>query len=475
MFEIELKFQVPAARQAAVLKAATTAHAATTRLQARYFDTRDRRLATAQVALRLRQENGVWVQTLKGRGENGIRRLEHEVRLPDEPNAALDITRHAGTEAGRLLEVSLGNNPGPLQEIFATDVTRTHRLIRSGGAVIELAFDVGALRAGSAMQPLCELEFELKSGPLAALFALAERWALRHGLWLDVRSKAERGELLASAEAAKPPTRAVTPPLTREMPTDTALRCMVATCLEQVLPNLATLAAEVGTAEHLHQARIGLRRLRTALRLWGEREPGRDTALAALFAQLGIARDQDALRAGLLPELLEAGAPMATLAPPPSALSVGTTARGTAHLPALLQLLAFSLSAAVDDDAAASSKRMAATALAAERRKLRKAARNFEQMDDTERHQLRKRLKRLRYGIELTSALFKAKKVSQELKALQPAQDALGRHHDLCVAEALFHAQTDADPRAWFAVGWLTAGRAAQAAVARQALKRLTK
>ena len=477
MFEIELKFQVPATRQAAVLKAAATsaASATTSQLQARYFDTPDRRLAQARVALRLRLEDGVWVQTLKGRGDNGIRRLEHEVRLKDTPNPQLDIARHAGTEAGLLLSAALGDEPAALQEIFATDVTRTHRLIRSGGAMIELAFDVGSLRAGDVNRPICELEFELKSGPLDALFSIAQRWALRHGLWLDVRSKAERGELLARGESTKPPTRAVTPSLTRAMPADAALRCLVANCLEQVLPNLSALAADVGGAGHLHQARIGLRRLRTALRLWGTPEPERDAALAALFAQLGGQRDQDALREGLLPELLAAAAPMATLAVAPSAPSAGDILRGTAHLPVLLQMLAFALGTSVDDENAPPFKRTAATTLARERRKLRKAAGRFELMQDTQRHQLRKRLKRLRYGIELTSTLFKAKTVKHELTALRPAQDALGRYNDLCVAEALFRAQADTDPRAWFAVGWLTAGRDAQAVVAGQALKKLTK
>ena len=476
MFEIELKFQVPAAHHPAVLKAASTASATTTRLRARYFDTQDRRLGTACVALRLRQEDGVWVQTLKGPGNNGIRRLEHEVRLPGEPNAGIDITRHAGTEAGRLLDAALGDNPGALQEIFATDVMRTHRLIRSGGAVIELALDVGMLRTSGTTRPLCEREFERKSGPLAALFALADRWALRHGLWLEVRSKSERGELLARGESVKPPTHAVQPPLTREMSSDAALRCLVGSCLEQLLPNLSALAVGVGTAGHLHQARVGLRRLRTALTLWGPPDPRRDAVLAALFGNLGAPRDQDALRASLLPELLAAGAPMATLLMPPFAASPCDIARNKAHQPVLLRLLAFALDApAADDDDAKPMKQRAATALIAERRKLHKAARKFAQMDDTERHQLRKRLKRLRYGIELTSALFKTRKVARELMALRPAQDALGRYHDLCLAEALFRAQTDADPRAWFAVGWLSAAREAQAVLAGSTLKRLTK
>ena len=128
MFEIELKFQVPAEQHAAVLKAAATASAATSRLQARYFDTPDRRLANARVALRLRHEDGVWVQTLKGRGDNGIRRLEHEVRLPEEPNAQLDITRHAGTEAGRLLDAALGDSTAAL---ITPSVTAPRRIDHS--------------------------------------------------------------------------------------------------------------------------------------------------------------------------------------------------------------------------------------------------------------------------------------------------------------------------------------------------------
>ena len=484
MTEIELKFQIPAQRHAAVLRAAATASAATSRLQAQYFDTPDRRLARAGVALRLRQEDGVWVQTLKGRGDNGIRRIEHELRLDAGTGSpVLDPARHAGTEAGELLSAALGDKPGALRAIFATDVMRTHRLIRSGGAVIELAFDVGRLIAGDARQPLCELEFELKSGPLAALFALAERWALRHGLWLDVRSKAERGELLARGESANPPRRAMPPALTGTMSAGAASRALVAACLEQVLPNLSALAADTGNADHLHQARIGLRRLRTALTLFGTDalDPAWDAGVAALFSQMGSQRDQDALRAGLLPELIAAGAPpeLTLITAPTAAPSAGELLRGTAHLPLLLQLLSFALgrdaAAAAAADTTIAVKRSAATALAALRRKLQKAARRFDSMDDTERHQLRKRLKRLRYTIELVSPLFDGKKLRRELTALRPAQDALGRYHDLCVAEALFRNQAAADPRAWFAVGWLTASRNAQVAVTGLALKRAMK
>ena len=64
MFETELKFQVPPARREALQRAIATATARTTRLQAVYADTADHRLAANGLALRLRKEGRVWVQTL---------------------------------------------------------------------------------------------------------------------------------------------------------------------------------------------------------------------------------------------------------------------------------------------------------------------------------------------------------------------------------------------------------------------------
>ena len=83
MTEIELKFQVPAARRAALGKAVATTTAKRIVLRARYFDTSDRRLGRAGLALRVRKEGRRWVQTLKWTDERGMAaRWEHEVALP---------------------------------------------------------------------------------------------------------------------------------------------------------------------------------------------------------------------------------------------------------------------------------------------------------------------------------------------------------------------------------------------------------
>jgi hypothetical protein len=145
--ETELKFQVPRGHRQALRQAVATASASTTRLQAVYADTPGQQLAAAGLALRLRKEGPVWVQTLKGRGDGLMQRLEHEVRLPAQRGIpTLDPQRHAGTAAGdKLLAVLAAPGGGAaLQPVYRTDIQRLHRRVRHGGALIELGPTTGA-------------------------------------------------------------------------------------------------------------------------------------------------------------------------------------------------------------------------------------------------------------------------------------------------------------------------------------------
>ena len=111
--EIELKFQIPVQRLAALRRAVATHTAVVEPLAAVYFDTPDELLARSRVALRLRREGAQWVQTLKAEGASTMQRLEHNVALPPSaPGAsrpALDLGRHQGSEAGL---VKSGNTTG---------------------------------------------------------------------------------------------------------------------------------------------------------------------------------------------------------------------------------------------------------------------------------------------------------------------------------------------------------------------------
>lgn len=467
MTEIELKFQVPLSARAAVQRAVATPAAQTTRLRARYFDTADRRLAAAGVALRLRQEGRQWVQTVKGRQAGLSQRLEHEVVLPAGP-ADLNLHRHDGTPAGDALRQALGDDGAPLQLLFETDVRRCHRVLRSGAARVELALDVGTLRAGGRRAPIWELEFELLQGPLQGLVDLCARWVQRHGLWLDVCSKAERGHLLASGLPVSPAAGYRPPRLQPLQPVDSALRAMMASALGQMLPNASALAAGLGQPDHLHQLRVGLRRLRSVMRLFGGREADAVMAawgddLAALFRRLGASRDRDALGAGVLAELAEAGGPTLTVAAPAGEagpVAVASILQEPATVCLLLRVLAHAEGDAADTAAPDES---AVAAVAAQRlrrlhRRLKSEAGAFNDLPVDRQHRLRRHIKRLRYGVEATQSLWPDKAVRRYLAALRPLQDALGVYNDLLVAQAVVTFTDDA--AGGFARGWLAARQA---------------
>jgi inorganic triphosphatase YgiF len=484
MVEVELKFQVAADAAASVRRAVATASARRVRLQARYFDTPDRRLAAAGFALRLRREGDRWVQTLKGRGDAMLERPEHNAPIDRRGELVPDLSRHDGTAVGDLLRASALDLTG-LGPLFGTDIQRTARRVRHGGAVVELALDEGTIEAGDSRSPVCELEFELVSGAPQALIAVASRWAARHGLWLDVRTKAERGDLLARGATASPPLHAQPPLLSVHDAPAAALRAMVRACLEQVLPNASAVAAGGFEPEHVHQLRVGLRRLRTALRVFGDATPAVDSAwepaLAAAFGRLSAARDVDALAASLLPALQAAGAPLAELGPVPAAESSAAAVREPGWTALMLALLAFVQDG--DDDAATPwalpathdgvLRRWVRQRLKRAHRQAVAGAAGFADLPEEAQHRIRKRVKRLRYSVEFVSSLYPAKAVQRYLKRLRPAQEVLGEYNDVLVAEAAFRERLAADARAWFALGWLTAQRPLHMQRCRRALVRL--
>jgi triphosphatase len=461
--EIELKFQVPAAARAGVRRALATASARTAHLRAIYVDTTDQRLAAAGLALRLRKEGRRWVQTLKGRGDGVMQRLEHEVARPlQRGTPAIDPGLHAGTPVGDALAALLADGAALLPR-FRTDVRRVQRRLHGGGAAIEVAFDEGRITADGRALPVCEVEFELLAGTPAALVALAERWTRRHGLWLDVRSKAERGHRLALGEERAAVTMAAPPVMPGGATPAQAIVAMLNSALAQLLPNMAEVAAGDGAAEHLHQARVALRRLRTALRLFATWSA--DPALAAelegrcgeTFARLGAARDVDALAATLLPALAAAGAPPLSLAPPADAEEPAAVLREPSFSATLLRVLQLALA---EPGAISSTLADAAGAvLKPAWRELLADSASFAGASPPSQHRTRRRLKRLRYATEFLLAVLPAKPARRALDAMRQTLDALGAYNDVLVASTLFERQIGRHPQAWFALGWLAARR----------------
>ena len=108
-------------------------------------------------------------------------------------------------------------------------------------------------------------------------------------------------------------------------------------------------------------------------------------------------------------------------------------------------------------------------------RQVRRDGKRFEALEEAAQHRVRKRLKRLRYLAEFVAPLFDTARAARYLARLEPAQDALGDFNDDAVALATLRAMAAREPRAWFAVGWLSALRPGQARDCRRALVRLGK
>lgn len=220
MQEIELKFQIPeGALPALQERLAQLPGSERQHLQAHYFDTPDRRLGQARSALRLRKEGERWVQTLKAASANTMVRLEDNQDAAEPPTGMPvrpDLGRHLGTPVEDSLVQALGWTPAAdptgertgVVELYRTDIWRHSARIQMPQGNIELALDLGHIQAGKLSMPVCELEIELVDGHPMAVIEAARDWVVRHGLWLDTRTKAHRGDRLARQAAGEAPPAA---------------------------------------------------------------------------------------------------------------------------------------------------------------------------------------------------------------------------------------------------------------------------
>lgn len=485
MSEREIKLHVEAGRRDRLLDALGRRRLRQSALSAIYFDTPDRLLSRHRFALRLRNEDGRWVQTLKGRNGGADDRLEHAVPVAAEGASApaLDLDRHRHSKVGRALRALLKRHDRPaLEESCRTEVLRLRRVLRSHGAVVEWALDEGELTAAGRSQPISELELELKGGDAAGLHALAHDWEALHGLWIDPVSKSQRGALLHEGAAFNPPVKAGRAPWrakdARAMSGAALLRTTVAACLAQILPNAGEIARGSRDPEHVHQLRVGLRRLRSAAR--GMRPfaaglpAGWETAVMPLFGALGDARDRHVLSDDIVPKLRGAGAAVDDDGGPSEeeARQLQQLVRGAPFQGVLLRLMAFA-EAGGEDGAKAAGLACLVRALRKLARQVTRQAARFEELPFVGQHQVRKRLKRLRYLAEFAAPAFDRDAVRAWTKKVSSAQDALGRYVDFALAGRRFEARAASDPGARFAVDWLRSRSDRSARAARKALQRL--
>ncbi|MFZ2998512.1 CHAD domain-containing protein [Sphingobium sp.] len=401
-------------------------------LHATYLDTPDRDLAQRGVSLRIRRSGDQYIQTVKadGDGATGLfSRNEWEVAVSGDTPVLDDNNPVAAM---------LGDAITTLVPLFKVDVERRTWSLREGDTDIELVLDRGTVTAGDRQALVCEIELELKSGDPAALFALAQRIAADHPTRPGVMTKSERGHRLREPALRAVKAEAVT--LDPAMTAGTAFARIAHACLRHYALNEALLRDHYDPAA-VHQARVAIRRLRSAFWLFKPILPVQDVDrfsddLRWWAAILGEARDLDVLakRIGDDPSLESART---------SAHQKVTQWLASARVRLLtLDLIEWlTLHMGQGKGADRPATEIASRRLRKLRRRIRKNGRDMATLSDEARHAVRKDAKKLRYASEFLAGLFDGgKQVARRakfIKALSKMQERLGDLNDLATMPTL--------------------------------------
>jgi len=478
--EIELKFQIPAESKAPLEKFIQSKGGTSKRLRAKYFDTDDRLLARSNIALRLRKEGHVWYQTLKVAPQAAaVIRHEDTVRLVTPPGTApvLDTSRHSSSDQWTKIDKLLRHDAAhELKTLYETDLKRLSVDLRTRRGLINYAIDTGSIltteketdplltalghTVGPLKLPVTEIELELVSGSNMALIEAGTRLVRDYGVWLDVRTKSMRGDSLAKATLIMAPAKAQSVKISDDLSLEEFFEIVRKECVRHALVNASQLASEEGySPEHIHQLRIALRRLRTALKLFSrvhnfEVQTWSDQA-KFLAAQLGKNRDIDAMSESIWPELHKINAPLVEFSAQEGIQSPALIVREGKIQSWFLELIGRDLQSREQNTQSHWSAIM--PIIIKWQKKCAKRAKNFASLTVEERHELRKKMKRLRYSLEFIEGECKNAKFRHFSKVLARAQNELGIYNDLQVALENYRAIVTHDPAAWFAVGWLIA------------------
>ena len=484
--EIELKLllppeHLPGLGRVPAVAAATRARPVSRHVHSVYYDTPERDLARRGMALRLRRSGGRWIQTLKTEGR--VRGGLHQRGEYEAPAAAqlLNLVALSQTPAAALLaDPALRAR---LQPLFVTDFRRTTRQVDLGGeARATLCADQGSITAGAGTAAISELELELESGDPARLFAFARQLLEALPLRLSDRSKAERGFAMLDPADGAAPARAGVPDLHADMDPQAAFDAIVTACLAHLRANEAGVLAD-DDPEYVHQARVALRRLRSAFSLFRPVVPKAPVtplleALRTLGASLGEARDWDVFFVDTTPPVLEAlgeapGLPLLleqAAARRASARLAARAAVAEAAYTALLLDLGGALAsrpwrAALDEAARAREAlpmtEFASRLLARQARRVRRAGDGLAGLDAAGLHALRIEVKKLRYAAEFLQKLFTRRTVREYVAATAELQEILGGLNDAAVTARLLSELDCSTPAVAHAAGlvhgWTTA------------------
>ncbi|KDR37580.1 metal-chelation protein CHAD [Caballeronia glathei] len=323
----------------------------------------------------------------------------------------------------------------------------------------------------------CGVEMELKRGEPHPLYEIALKLLDSVPLRIDHLSKGDRGyELLVQEQTA--PVRAQPLKLKKRDTVEDAFRRIATNCLAQVHGNERGVVSGHDPSS-VHQMRVGLRRLRSALDPFEGQiaaPAGLQEELRWIAGELGGARDWEVLAGSTLKQAFEpvsderdavsfrqAAKEMATenRARAASAVDSVRYTRLVLEVTRWVETSGWREGRTDEERQALNApvKKFASKALYRRHKKLISRRRNLAELDDESRHRARIAAKKLRYAAEFFASLYSKRAVAHYTSALSELQDDLGWRNDMVVADELLKSLPVSRPEtaagASFARGYL--------------------
>ena len=456
--EVELKLLLSPAdntklRDHPLIAARAIAPPRTRQLTARYFDTPDLHLLRHGAGLRVRKENEQWLQTMKAGGsvQSGLHSRNEWEGQVDRPWPRLGkLSRLIGDDEQWQSVLALPGLKERLEPLFVVEVEREIWDLQIDDNRIELVLDHGHIERHGHQVPVNEIELELKAGVPASLFAFALQLQQQIPLHVSNTNKAERGYMLCR-QTGTVPYRAQALDLDPDASTAEVLHAVLDNCLQHIQRNESAVI-ESDDAEALHQMRVGVRRLRSALKLFepvAPCPPQLQEDIGWLGTQLGAARDWDVMLSSTLGRLqAHPGGRHSLLDLQAMALKTARVKRREAAQAAqsqrytrlLLELGLWMQQITVDPqsgDLGGRADKFSRQTMRRLHKKLLKRTNSMDEGDPASIHRTRIASKRARYALEFFYSLYREKGARSYLKTLSTTQEELGQHNDLVVADHL--------------------------------------
>lgn len=454
---------------------------ATRTLRSLYFDTPDQRLRQARICLRLRSDGEYWVQSVMGetKVENGdTSSPEIETVLP-RPEPDLNAIKDAKLrrKVSRVTEASV------LEVAFETVVKRTSRQLHTDTGDLELVLDEGVVRSGKLETPICEAELELKSGAAASLLRTAAKIFADIPFRFADNNKAEQGYKLISGWSREGPASLHARPihLSSSATCRDALAAFMRDAEQQIMTNRVVVLT-TDDPEGPHQLRVGLRRLRNMLDTFSPLITSRSIDEFDLHAKnianhVGELRDADVLInsiyapvAGLIKDIAALQSLKQALRDHRAQKLEAARAVLRSNQWSALQLYLALWPSTIAEEAALNQRaaKYSERAMRKAWRRVAKKGKSISELNDEQRHDMRKGLKRLRYTSELFEALYKPGDVQPFLKKLKRLQDTFGYINDVAQAkqlESVVESRCPDDRASQRAVGYVLGWHDAQASI----------